>query len=277
MGDKTVLQVEKLTCSYNSAFSLQDISFKINPGELLGVIGPNGAGKTTLLKVITKVLKPQKGKIIFDGKDINKIGFKEFARQVAFVPQTSSAGVNMTVEELVLLGRIPHRRQFQFLETKCDLQVAKQAMVLAGVFELKDRLLSELSGGERQLVTIARALAQEPQLLLLDEPTAHLDIGHQVKILDLVRKLNHENGLTIIIVLHDLNLASLYCDILLLLNKGKIHSMGTPEHILSYSVIEEVYKTPVVVEQNPVAPKPLVCLVPEDVLTLKKSQKNTKK
>ena len=261
-----MLQVDKLTCGYDSKFSLQDISFKIIPGELLGVIGPNGSGKTTLLKVITKVLKPQKGRIVFDGKDISKMGFKEFARKVAFVPQTSAAGLNMTVEEFVLLGRIPHRGQFQFLETKGDEQVAEQAMALADVLELSERFLFELSGGEKQLATIARALAQEPQLLLLDEPTAHLDIGHQVKILDLVRRLNHKNGLTIIIVLHDLNLASLYCDTLLLLKEGKIHSMGAPEEILTYSEIEEVYETPVVVKTNPVVSKPLICLVPENIL-----------
>ncbi len=261
-----MLKVEGLTCGYDSKFLLQDISFEIRDRELLGIIGPNGSGKTTLLKAITKVLKPQKGRIVFEGKEISQMGFKELAQKVAFVPQFSAAGVNMRVEEFVLLGRIPHRRQFQFLETESDEQAAKQAMALAGVLELRERFLSELSGGERQLATIARALAQEPRLLLLDEPTAHLDIGHQVKILDLVRKLNHENGLTIVTVLHDLNLASLYCDTLILLKEGKIHSIGTPEKILTYSVIEEVYRTPVVVKINPVVSKPLICLVPKNIL-----------
>ncbi len=269
-----MLQVDNLSCGYDSKFVLQNINFKIGDGELLGVIGPNGSGKTTLLKAITKVLKPQKGRMVFDGKEISQMGFKELAQKVAFVPQSSAAGMNMTVEEFVLLGRIPHRRQFQFLETEGDQQVAEQAMALAGVLELRERFLSELSGGERQLATIARALAQEPQLLLLDEPTAHLDIGHQVKVLDLVRKLNHENSLTIVIVLHDLNLASLYCDTLILLKEGKIHSIGTPEEILTYPVIEEVYRTPVVVKTNPVVSKPLICLVPEAILKAKSNQLN---
>ena len=135
-------------------------------------------------------------------------------------------------------------------------------MSLTDIASLSKRNVNELSGGERQRAIIARALAQEPELLLLDEPTTHLDIGHQVEILDLVKGLNRKNNLTVIVVLHDLNLASLYCDRLLLLKEGKIHSVGSPEEILTYSIIEEVYKTPVVVEKNPVSFRPFICLVP---------------
>lgn len=258
-----MLEIKDLTCGYDSKFVLKDINFRINSGEFLGVIGPNGSGKTTLLRAITRVLKPKKGSIVFYGKDIAQMGFKELAREIAVVSQNFEAGF-MTVEEFVLLGRIPHYEKFQFLEAKKDIGIAEKCMSLTDTSRFKDCFLKEISGGERQLALIARALTQEPRLLLLDEPTAHLDITHQVRILDLIRRLNKEFNLTVIMVLHDLNLASEYCQRLALINEGRVHKIGQPEEILNYQVIEEVYKTVVVIKKNPISSRPYMLLVSEE-------------
>ena len=258
-----MLRVKNLTCGYEAGFFLKNITFSVNDGELMGIIGPNGSGKSTLLRAISRVLKPLKGGILFKGKRIDRMGFKELAQKVSVVSQSAEEiTLNFTVREYVLLGRIPYRRRFQILETKTDEKIVANTMSLTDITHLSERNVGELSGGERQRAIIARALAQEPELLLLDEPTIHLDIGHQIEILDLVKRLNEQNNLTVIIVLHDLNLASLYCDRLLLLREGEVHSIGTADEILTYSIIEEVYKTPVVVEKNPISSKPLICLVP---------------
>jgi len=259
-----MLEVKDLTCGYDSKFVLSRINFRIENGGLWGIIGPNGSGKTTLLRAMTKILKLRKGEVLFDGKDISKFGFREFAKKAAFVSQSPEIGYNMTIEEFVLLGRIPYRRQFQFLESKHDWDIVEEAMILTDIIRFKDSLLGELSGGERQLAVIARALAQEPKLLLLDEPTAHLDITHQIKVLDLIKRLNRQKGLTVIVVLHDLNLASEYCDKLILLNNGLIHKIGSPQEVLTYQIIEDVYDTTVVVEKNPISSKPYILVVSEE-------------
>ncbi|MFH1245076.1 MAG: ABC transporter ATP-binding protein [Candidatus Omnitrophota bacterium] len=255
-----MLRVMNLTCGYARRMILWDISFAVDNGEFIGIIGPNGSGKTTLLRAISRVISPQSGSVLLENRDIRYLGFKELAGMMAVVPQGFNGSV-MTVEEFVLLGRIPHHSRLQFLETGKDLEIAERCMVLTGTLELKERFMEELSGGERQLVLIARALAQEPKLLLLDEPTAHLDIAHQVRILDLVKKLNRELGLTVIVVLHDLNLASEYCGKLLLVNRGRIHQAGHPRDVLSYRTIEEVYQTVVVVRENPFSGKPYILAV----------------
>jgi len=253
-----MLAVKGLTCGYNKKFILKNINFKLKKHTFLGIIGPNGSGKTTLLKAITKVIKPHYGKILFEGKDIWQMGFREVAQKMAFVPQAQlSYGLDMPVEEFVLLGRIPYQKAFQFLETKYDKLRAKEAMDLVNISNIKDRFVSELSGGERQLAYLARALTQEPKLLLLDEPTAHLDIAHQVRILDLIKNLNNSFKLTVIIVLHDLNLASQYCDELILLNNGYLYKMGPPEEILTAEIIEHVYQTKVIIEKN-ISPRPYI-------------------
>ncbi len=258
-----MLEIINLTCGYGSKAVLYDVNFKINRGEFLGIIGPNGSGKTTLLRALSRVITPITGRIFFEGRDIRTITARELARRIAVVSQTSPLN-DMSVEEFVLLGRVPHYRGFQFFETKKDREVVARAMDLTGISALKDRAVSQISGGEKQLVFIARALAQEPRLLFLDEPTSHLDITHQVGILDLVKRLNREFDLTIIAVLHDLNLASEYCHTLALINRGRIHKTGRPDEVLDYRTIEEVYKTIVVVEKNPISSKPYILLVPED-------------
>jgi len=260
---KVVLKIKNLTCGYGLKSVLDNINLNINDRELIGIIGPNGSGKTTFLRAVTRVLKPKEGEIHLEERNIRQMGFRELAKKIAVVPQGFGGGT-MSVEEFVLLGRIPYFRGLQFLETEKDFEIAKKCMVLTDTFRLKNRLMDEISGGERQLALIARALTQEPKLLLLDEPTAHLDITHQVQILDLISKLNREFGLTVIMVLHDLNLASEYCSRLVLINEGRVYGTGLPEEILNYQIIEEVYKTIVVVEKNPVSSKPYVLVVSEE-------------
>lgn len=254
-----ILEVEKLNCGYNKGFSLRNISFSVRYGEFVGIIGPNGSGKTTLLKAITRILKPFSGKIYFNGKDIFQLDFKEIAQNIAVVAQNIEV-CYMTVQDFVLLGRIPYFKKLQFFETSKDEKISNKYIRITELSKLKDKIMTEISGGERQLAVIARALAQEPKLLLLDEPIAHLDISHQVKILNLIKKLNKKMGLTVIIILHNLNFASEYCDRLILLHNGRIYKTGTAEQVLTYQIIEKIYNTTVVVERNPLSGKPYILL-----------------
>lgn len=256
-----MFSVKGVACGYGPKLVLDGIDLSVTRGEFLGVIGPNGSGKTTLLRAMTRVLEPRQGEISLEGTNIGRIPPKVFARKVATVSQTVPS-VPMTVEEFVLLGRIPHYREFQFLETKQDLVAAEQAMRVTGIEGLSGRLMSELSGGERQLVVIARALAQEPEWLVLDEPTAHLDIAHQIRILDLLAGLNRSSDLTVMMVLHDLNLAGEYCRRLLLMCGGRIRKSGSPEEVLSRELLEDIYETAVVVGKNPVSLRPFVLPIP---------------
>lgn len=258
-----LLKIKNLSAGYDENIVLHDIGCTVSQGELIGIIGPNGSGKTTLLRAITRILKPHKGEILIDGKNIWKIPLKEISQMVAVSSQLLDP-VLTTVEEYILLGRLPYYRKYQFFETSKDETIVERYMRLTDTFRLKESLMTELSGGERQLASIARALAQEPILLLLDEPTSHLDITHQAQIMELIGRLNRELGLTVLMVLHDLNLASEYCSRLLLLNNGSIHKLGTPEEVLTYRTIEEVYKTVVLVKKNPLSGKPYVFLITLD-------------
>lgn len=196
------------------------------------------------------------------------MSLREKARNIAVVTQNIEVG-NMTVEEYVIMGRIPYQRQFQFFETGEDLAIADKYMKLTGIDNLRDKNMNSLSGGEQQLAGIARALTQEPELLLLDEPTSHLDITHQVQILNLIQRLSEELSLTVLMIIHDLNLAGEYCDTLLMMQKGTLRKTGTPHEVLNYIDIEAVYDTVVITRTNPVSGKPVVFLVSEK--TMKKS------
>lgn len=266
-----MLEIKNLSCGYGSKIVLKDITFKLNTGEFTGIIGPNGSGKTTLLRAISRLIKPYKGNVLFNGEDIWSKKPQELAREIAVVSQSASFN-HMTVEEFILLGRIPHRKNLQFMETKKDMDVLGKTMLLTDTLKFRERFLDEMSGGEKQLAVIGRALAQEPKLLLLDEPTAHLDITHQVGILDLIKKLNQEFGLTVVMVLHDLNLASEYCERLILINEGRAYKIGHPNEVLNYQVVEEVYKTIVVVGKNPVSSKPYILLVSKEERQKRKTQ-----
>jgi iron complex transport system ATP-binding protein len=257
-----LLEIQHLVCGYDS-FQIEDLSLSVAAGEFIGIIGPNGSGKTSLLRAITRILKPQEGALYLAGNNLRQMGFKEIARNVAVVSQTPGIS-HITVEDFVLLGRIPHHQRFQFLDTQKDMEVAEKCMQLTGIVKLKGKGVGELSGGERQLVLIARALAQEPRLLLLDEPTTFLDISHQMRIMDLIQRLNRESGLTVIIVLHDLNLAGEYCHRLVLMKEGRLYKSGAPDEVLTYQTIEEVYETLVVVGKSPVSARPYIFMVTEE-------------
>lgn len=258
----SLVRVENLWAGYSGNAVVRDVSFCVNKGEVVGVIGPNGAGKTTLVKALSRAIRPLKGSVIYDGKDVHAISPNESARLIAVVPQDTFIVFEFLVWDVVMMGRIPHMRRFK-KETERDLQVAERALRLTGTKELSGRFVNELSAGERQRVIIAKALAQEPGLLILDEPTSHLDISHQVEIFDMVRDLSRKDGLAVITVLHDLNLASEYCDKLILMYGGAIFKQGTPGQVLDYKTIEDVYKTVVVVKENPISRKPYVFAVPQ--------------
>ncbi len=252
-----MLTVSGFSCGYGKKMILEGIELKIERGDFLAILGPNGSGKTTLVRALTRSLPVSRGEILFEGKALWSISPKHFAKRCAVVSQNVSA-IPMTIEEFVLLGRIPHYGDFQFLETAADLEAADRAMREAGVDHLRTRLMTETSGGERQLAAIARALAQEPEWLFLDEPTAHLDIAHQVLVLGLLARLNRERHLTVVAVLHDLNLAAEYARKMLLMNHGHIHMIGTPEEMLERATIETVFGTRVSAGRNPVSKKPFV-------------------
>lgn len=255
-----LLRVRGLRGGYGVRDVIKGVSFDVKRGEFLGIIGPNGSGKSTLLRLLSRVLPPKGGEIRLESEDIKKIHIKDFCKKAAFVSQDTAINFPFTSGEVALMGRIPHMGRLQF-ETKRDHSIARHSLSLTDALHLKDKYITELSAGERQRVIIAKALAQEPILLFLDEPTSHLDISHQIQILDLLKKLNRENGLTIMIVLHDLNLASEYCSRIILLEDGNLFKDAEPRDILTYQNIEAVYKTVVVVKENPISHKPYIILV----------------
>lgn len=256
-----LLKLNGISGGYHKEIVIKGISLEINKGDFMGIIGPNGSGKTTLLRLMSKVLLPKTGTITFQGNDISAMCLKEFAKVVSFVAQDTMINFPFTVLEMVLMARIPHLKRMQF-ETREDCLIAEKAMAMTDILHLREKKIDEISSGERQRVIIARAIAQEPLLLFLDEPTSHLDIGHQIQALDLLRRLNRQNNVTIIMVLHDLNLASEYCNRIVLLNEGKIFKEGSPREVFTYQNIETVYKTVIVVSNNPINSKPYVVLVP---------------
>ncbi|NLA57818.1 MAG: heme ABC transporter ATP-binding protein [Firmicutes bacterium] len=256
------LVVENVSFSYGQRLILQDISFTVEAGEMVGIIGPNGSGKTTLLKIISRLLVPDRGRILIDGKDTASWSPRLLARTVAVVPQETQINFEFTVRDIVEMGRSPYLRRFQAM-SKQDQEIVHQAMEATNVLFLAERSMTELSGGERQRVIVARALAQEPEVLLLDEPTASLDINHEAEIFQLLRRLTSEKGLVTIVVLHDLDLAAEYCDQLLLLARGTVEASGSAEEVLRGETLARVYGVDVVVYPNPLTGKPQVhVLVP---------------
>jgi iron complex transport system ATP-binding protein len=262
---ETFFKIENMVCGYADHFNLEKINFELPKGSLAGIIGPNGSGKTTLFKGISGDLRLKSGKVILDKTNLSELPLRKFAQNVAVVSQNTEI-TDITVEDYVLLGRIPYRSNFHFFETKNDIDIAHKYMKLTDVYQFKNKYLTELSGGEQQLAAIARALTQEPQLLLLDEPTSHLDITHQVQVLNLIQNLNRKLNLTVLIIIHDLNLAGEYCDYLVMMNHGKVHIQGTPSTVLNYQTIEEVYNTVVITRENPVSKRPVVFLVSERLM-----------
>jgi ABC-type cobalamin/Fe3+-siderophores transport system ATPase subunit len=252
----SVLELHGLAFAYAGAegrpvrpFSMAGVSFAMAPGEILGVIGPNSAGKTTLIRLVTRVLAPTAGEIVLNGRPLASFSAWELACQVAVVPQEVPPALRFSVEQLVLMGRYPHAPG-RFFEHEEDLAIARQAMAATGVGELAPLPVEILSGGERQRAMLARALAQEPRLLILDEPTAHLDLRYQVQCAELLARLNRERGTSVLLVSHDLTLAAQLCDRLLLLAEGRIARLGSPTDVLEESLLRAVYGCPVTVERS---------------------------
>lgn len=259
------LEIQKLKCGYESKFHIQDISFSIPKGSFAGIIGPNGSGKTTLFRGIAGELKAKEGKVILDGENLHHLPVKQRAQRMAVVNQTIEAAY-ITVEDYVMMGRLPYQKRFHFFESREDFVLVEKYLKMADIYHLKDKYMSQLSGGEQQMAGIVRALCQEPDLLLLDEPTSHLDINHQVHILNLIQRLKDQLGITVLMIVHDLNLAGEYCDYLVMMQQGRIHTAGKPEEVLNYAHIEEVYSTVVVTDINPISKKPVVFLVSEKLM-----------
>jgi iron complex transport system ATP-binding protein len=254
------LSVEQITCRYGARPVLADFSLAVDRGEYLAVVGPNGSGKSTLVKAISRTLRLSSGRICLGGRDLRQIRPRDLAREMAVVAQETAVEFDFTAEEVVLLGRLPYLARFRG-ETEQDRQAVVRAMTLTNTLHLKDRLITGLSGGERQRVLVARALAQEPGLLILDEPTAHLDIAHQVELLDLTRRLNRERGLTVIAVLHDLNLAAQYAGRLLMLKDGRRFAEGAPAEVVTEANVATVYGSRVQVTRHPEEGTPHVILL----------------
>lgn len=257
-----MLVVDNLTLVYGKNPVVEEVSFAVKEGQFVAVLGPNGSGKSTLLRALCRLHKPQTGSISFAGRDLQDWRQQELAQQMAFVQQSSSVAFDFTVEELVMFGRMPYLRRFQ-AETEHDHAVVERYLRLTGLWEMRNRGLHSLSGGERQRVFVSQALVQEPRLLLLDEPTNHLDINHQLELLDLVATLNREQGITVIIVLHDLNLAALYAERLLVLKAGRLVADGSPNEVLQADLVQQTYGCTVSVLPHPVTERPQVLLLPQ--------------
>ena len=257
--------VENLSYAYGSQFVLQNLSFSVRQGEMFIVIGPNGAGKTTLIKLMVGIRKIQTGQIEILKALIGNYSQKRLAQVSAYVPQGLPVGFPFTVAETVLLGRAPHQKVLG-LASQNDLEIAQQAMMFTEVAHLARRKLDQLSGGEQQRVLIARAICQQPQVILLDEPTASLDLSHQIRVMDLMERLKTEKGVTVVMVSHDVNLAAMYGDQLLLLKAGEIVCMGSPTEVLNFKTLEETYNCKLLVDNSPLGNLPRVTLVPRKFL-----------
>jgi iron complex transport system ATP-binding protein len=256
-----VIEAHNINFAYNTENVIRDVSVSVERGAFLAIIGPNGAGKSTFLRILGGVLRPQHGIVCMFGQSINAVGRKKRAQYIAFVPQETHFASDFSVEEIVSMGRYPYLSAFQ-REQKSDREAIEHALEYTETRQFCTRSINSLSSGERQRVVLARALAQEPRILLLDEPTSHLDLRHQYAIMEMLTHLNAE-GLTVIIVHHDLNLAGLYCEHLLLMNEGSVYAEGTPQSLLRQSVLHDVYKTDVTVVQHPHKDIPQIFLRPK--------------
>lgn len=255
-----MIKLRDVSLGYNGRMVLTGLTADALPGAVLGLIGPNGSGKSTLIRGMCGLLHPHAGSILVQDRDIRQYRRDELARIIATVPQDPSIPDSFTAFEVVLMGRTPHLGLLRY-EGDRDRQITWRAMEAMGTQELAGRRVGELSGGERRRVVIARALAQQPGIFLLDEPTAHLDIKCQVEVLDLARWLCKDRGLTVVVALHDLNLAAQYCDWLVMLDHGRMHSEGVPLDVLTESSIRSVYGAEVCIYPHPVNGLPITVAV----------------
>lgn len=247
-----------------SALVVRQMDFTVRQGEIVGVIGPNGSGKSSLLKLLTKLIRPQQGSISLSGVDLETMSREMIARQVAYMPQDLSHDFPFTVLDMVLMGRFPYRREglwsLMGWERPEDFTIAEEAMAQTDVTHLASRLVNTLSAGERQRVLFARALAQEPCVLLLDEPTAHLDLNHQLDVCRILKRVHEQFQMTVVLVSHDINLASQYCDRILVLKEGKVVCIGAPHEVIRAAILTDVYGCHVLVDAHPDTGLPRVSL-----------------
>ena len=253
------LTVDDVSCGYDGRPVLERVTLSLDRGEFIGLLGPNGSGKTTLLRVMDGALPPSRGRVLLEGRDIGRLRRTLLARRIAVVAQENRLMFSFSAREVVMMGRFPYLKGFGF-EGPRDREVCERAMELTDTLEFADRGIEELSGGERQRVFIARALAQEPDVVLFDEPTAFLDLKHQVRFFDLIHRLNEDDGLTIVTVSHDINLAAAYCRRLVLLSRGRIFRDGTPREVITEEAVGEVYGERVLVDESPVNGAPRITL-----------------
>lgn len=244
-----MLKTHNLACGYKNKPVLENINLQVNKGKIVGIIGPNGSGKSTLVKTIATILPKQYGEILYAKKNIHNFTKTQLAKEITLLKQTSALPA-FSVIDFVMTGRIPYRKKFALSQTKEDLKIVLESLEFTNATHLKDTLITNLSGGEQQLCKIAKALAQEPNLLIMDEPNTGLDISHQIQIMELMRKLNKERGLTIIMVLHDLNLASRYCHQLALIHKQSLYKFGTPTEVITCQNIKAVYNAEISIEKH---------------------------
>lgn len=256
-----MIEAQRVSKAYGGAKVLEEIGFEVREGETFGIIGPNGSGKSTLLKLLSGVEKPEDGEIRFAGRPLGDYARKELARRMAVLEQEPLPPVGFTVREVVEMGRYPHQSWFGDEPEEAD-RLIDGIMERLDLAELAERSLEHLSGGEKQRVALAKVMAQEPELLMLDEPTTYLDIGRQIQLLDRIREWQRNAKLTVVAVLHDLNLAALYCDRLLLLHRGRIAGIGTPEEILTPERLAGVYGIEPIIVRHPAGGQPQLMLQP---------------
>ncbi len=254
-----MLKVENLAFSYGKKNIIDNLSFNVNKGEFVGIIGPNGSGKSTVLKNVYRAMKPDNGTITLEGEDLLKMSYKKSAIKMAVVGQENDLNFDFLVEEIVAMGRNPHKKLFE-LDSDKDKEIINNALASLGIEDMAKRNYLNLSGGEKQRVIIARAIAQESKFLILDEPTNHLDISYQMQIFELIKSLN----VTVLSAIHDLNLAALFCDRLLVLKDGKIVLEGTPEEVLTPENIYNIYGVNTTIDFNKVTNKLNISYIPNN-------------
>jgi len=256
-----ILTLKNVGFRYGQLWALKGINLRVDAGEILGILGPNGSGKSTLLKTMDGLLVPQEGEIFIHNRALTRLRRSGIAREVAMVAQENYFRFSFSTLEVVLMGRFPHLKRLQF-EGERDLEVASNALKATHTQELSERSIHELSGGEKQRVLIARALAQEPRIILLDEPTSFLDLKYKRDIFQLISALSSDKGLSVVVVSHDIDLAAQYCHRLMMLKNGSVYKMGEPDKVITASNIEAVYDCPVLVDKNPVTGRPRVIPLP---------------
>ena len=257
MNQVSPLKATGIQFSYGQRVVLQEISLEVGLGEIVGLVGPNGSGKTTFLRIIGGILTPQRGQVYIQGRELPSLRPRDRARLVAMVQQSPAVPAGFTALEMVLMGRNPYLGLLQW-EGQRDVEVCQRVMELTETWEFAHRLVYSLSGGELQRVFVARALAQETPVLLLDEPTAHLDISYQTNILDMIERIRRKTNITVLAAMHDLTLAAQYCSRIAALHQGKIFAFGEPSQVLTPEIVSTVFGAPVSIIEHPVHKTPVV-------------------